>query len=288
MNKFETGLEAINNTIEKDDVYIQSVQMFGDTLHASIVVDHYRKQYPNRRIVWGVGEKYADEYSNFDNIVKNVKIIKLPHTPVDDEGNQIRRNWIKECKAKIKFGPCVAVSGYHTAGDIATNFMVNAGIKKLSVQRKPILPLSMDDVDFANKFIEKHSLSKFIALEYNSITFSGPPHFLTWKPEQYESVIKLAEYPIVYLGSSKDPELAGGVDGRGTTFRQAKAIIKRASLFVGCGSGLTMVAASRGVDTPITEININNSINMRGCGYAQSRILLKCQPSDLVNHINKG
>jgi len=268
MSIFENGLEAITKVVNKDDIYIQSVQMFGDTLHATVVVNHYRKKFPKKRIVWGVGEKYASEYDTLHKMINNVVIVPLPHTIADDTGNQIRRNWIKQSGAHISKGPCVSVSGFASAGDIATNVFINGGISKLLVERKTVFPLDTKDVKFAKAFIEKNDLvnKKFVALEYNSVTFSGPPHFLTWNPEKYESVIKSAKYPVVYLGSKKDPKLSHGIDG----------------------SGLTMVAASKGTNTPIAEVNIGSMINMRGCGYDnKATAIMSCTPQVLIRYINR-
>jgi hypothetical protein len=186
--------------------------------------------------------------------------------------------------------PLVGIWGWKVSGSIADNVFHNAEIEKLAVPRRPVFPVSIEDYAWADQIMVAEDLvrRKYGVLEYNSYSLSGPPHNAVKPTSWYNKMLSKVKHPIVYTGSKKDPPLAYGIDLRGCTFRQAKVMIKRSNLMIGCGSGLTMVACSSDMNVPLLELGIGPPISMRGCGYGEGKILNKnASPSDVANMINK-
>lgn len=275
-NKVKQAANKYNNPL-----LIQSVKQFGDVLHASMVVNHYNHAFPSRKILWIISENYLDAFKYHEGC----DIIGVPHQLSMDD----RRQLLKELQKNYDIiCPLCGISGWAPGvKNIASAVLNNAGIKKLSVPRKTILNIGEEDIQWAKEFKEKHKLpDDFITLEYYSYTLSQPPHNATWSINKYNKFLSKINYRTVFIASDKEPKLSRGVDARGCTWRQAKALIKSSKAFVGCGSGLTMVAASNNMNTPIFEINIGDSISMKGCGYFESCII-KGSPPDTADKLNK-
>ena len=124
-------------------------------------------------------------------------------------------------------------------------------------------------------------------MEYNSFSFERKTKGGIWPLEYYEEFLATTKYPVIWLAHPEAAAFKNGIDGRNTTWRQAAALIKNASLFLGSGSGLTMVAATEGIETPIMEVNIGESVTMKGCGYKKSIDLHKQKPKTLVDEVNR-
>jgi len=185
--------------------------------------------------------------------------------------------------------PLVGIWGWNVGGSIADNVFYNAGITKLNVQRKPFLPVGIQDYAWSDDILRAHKLvsRKYGVLEYNSYSLSGPPHNAVNSIDWYNEMLSKVRHPIIYTGGKNDPPLRYGIDLRGCAFRQAKVMIMRSKLMIGCGSGLTMVACSDGMNVPLVEINIGDTISMNGCGYGKSKIMKNPTPAQLADFINR-
>ena len=66
MNLIERSKEIIKKVVDgykwpiKDTIFIEGLKNFGDCLHVSMIVNHYRKTNPSSHIVWAISEKYFD------------------------------------------------------------------------------------------------------------------------------------------------------------------------------------------------------------------------------------
>jgi hypothetical protein len=266
----------------KKPLIIKSLKQFGDVAHTSIIVHHYRKAQPKRQIIWAISSNYIDAFKYYKHATK---IIGLPHDMSLDDRQRLTKK-LKNVFEDMK-SPCPGVGGWNTAGSIANQFLFNAKISKLLVPRRPIMPISDTDTIWADEFINKHSLGKrFVTLEYNSYSFKRVPDGPIWTLDMYSEFLKHMKLPVVWLAHNEAMPFKYGVDGRGTSWRQAAALIKKSSLFIGCGSGLTMVAATEGIDTPIIEIDIGNTITMTGCGYKRSIQVHHETPIGMIKHVN--
>jgi len=267
--------------------YIQTHKMFGDTLHGSIVVAHYCKTKPGGiSVVWGISERYIHEYDEF--IVCNK--LSLPHNMSMEERVNLIKAAEKLPNVKKAIRVLVGEWGWNTAGSISDNMFFNAGIHKLSVPRTPMLPVGIQDYSWSDQIMWKYCLdkTKYGVLEYNSYSLSGPPHNAIRSVDWYNEMLSKVVFPIVYTGGLNDPQLKFGIDLRGCTFRQAKVMIMRSKLMVGCGSGLTMVACSDSVSVPVLELGIGPSISMAGCGYSNNSMVIGNKDPKLVaDTINK-
>lgn len=279
MDNVSEALQRINSVASTytNPLVIKTTKMFGDVLHGSIVVRHY-KATQKRPIIWAISEKYVDVMKYYPYADK---IIGLPHGLTLEERQVLRK------QLPNAISPCVGVAGWNTAGSIADNFFFNAKIKKLAVPRRPVLPLGEEDYAWAKAFRKEHGLKRFMCMEYNSFSFERKVKGGIWPLEYYEEFLAEAKFPVVWLAHQDAPAFKNGIDGRQSSWRQAAALIKSATLFLGCGSGLTMVAASEGIDTPIMEVNIGSSITMKGCKYKNSFDLHKQTPKTLIQETSR-
>ena len=285
---------AINNILNKLAAlgpcwYVQTLKMFGDTLHGSIVVAHYNTLKPiGTKLVWAMSERYVDEYREY--LSCDVKIA-LPHNMSNQERVELARAAEKLPNVIKVIKPLVGIWGWNTAGSIADNVFYNAKIASLNVARKPILPVGIQDYAWSDDVLKQFKLvgKKYGVLEYNSYSLSGPPHNAINPTSWYNEVLSKVIFPIVYTGGPKDAVLKYGRDLRGCAFRQAKIMMMRSKLMIGCGSGLTMVACSDGVNVPVIELGIGSSISMAGCGYSNNSTIINSKNPDVVaNIINKA
>lgn len=269
MNNFQEGIRRIQCAIKdynwpiERTIFIEGLKNFGDVLHSSVVVRHYKNTFPDYMVVWGVSERYYEQFDEFAEII-GVVVVPLPHEATPED----RQNWKKEFN---KFGffkslfPLCAVSGHDRPGNIVDNVLYNADISSLVVPRKPFFPHSQSDYVWHDNFSTKYGLKgkKYVVLEYNSYTLSKPPHNITWDNDKYNILVKNINYPVVFTGHKDDLPLNSGVDARGITFRQAKIMIERGGCVVGCGSGISVLSCCEGLNTYVFEINIGNPLPLK-------------------------
>lgn len=282
MNLVDKSIELITDAYNRhnEPLLIKSTRNMGDCLHTTVIINHYKTLNPKRNIVWAISEQYVDAFKYFKY---PVEIVGLPHDMTLENRQKVTRH----LKHLGLISPCVGVTGENWGNNIAEQFFINAKIQTLAVPRKPILPFGDKDIAWANEFVNRHKLDKFISMEYNSFSFDRRPVGGIWPLENYAKFLELIDIPVVWIGHQGAPKFKHGIDGRGCTWRQAAALMKMSSLFLGSGSGLTMVAASRDVDRKIVEINIGRPVSMAGCGYSKSICLSKQTPESLVENIKK-
>lgn len=290
---YEEGIRRLNKVIEQFDfpkdkiIFIEGLKNFGDTLHSSVVVRHYRKKFPDHMIIWGISERYFKQFKESANAM-GVVVFNMPHGATNED----RQNWKKEFGTiglyKSIF-PLCAVSGWDVGGSIVDNVLHNADIKKLSVPRRPYMPHSGDDYAWHDRFCKKHNLKggQYVVLEYNSYTLSKPPHNCTWPIDKYNELVKLIKCPVVFTGAESDPALDNGIDARGCTWLQAKVMIERAGCLIGCGSGLSVLACSEGLSTYVIEINIGNTLTVKSMYDMPSVSTKTDDPTKIASAINK-
>jgi len=268
MSDFEKGIETINKALDhykwpkNKTIFIEGLRNFGDVLHSSMVVRHYKKKYPDHMILWGISERYYKQFDEYAQLV-GVVVVPLPHTTPE-----IRQQWKQHSS---KFGlfkslfPLCAVSGYDRPGNIVDNVLYNAEITKLLVPKRPYFPHSIKDYSWHDNFIIKNGLKgkKYVVLEYNSYTLSKPPHNITWGIDKYNTLVENINFPVIWTASKDDPELIGGVDARGITWRQAKVMIERSKCVVGCGSGISVLSCCDGLNPYVIEINIGAPLSLK-------------------------
>lgn len=268
-------------------IFVEGLKNFGDTLHSSMIVRHLRKEFPKHLILWGISERYWKEFNEYAQSV-GVVIFALPHeaTPAD------RQTWKKQCAELGLFKslfPLCAVSGFDKPGNIVDNVIANAGIKNLKVNRRPFFPHGINDYQWCDEFIINKNLrgKKYVVLEYNSYTLSKPPHECIWKTEKYNKLIELIESPVVWTAANNDRELEGGIDARGCQWRQAKVLIERAACMIGCGSGLSVLAACDGMNTKVFELNIGPALALKNIYKHDSMSIKTDDPAQVADIVNK-
>lgn len=268
------GVRSIAETVSRcrsPVIIIEAMRNFGDILHSTSAVRHYRKTFDGS-VVWAIEEKYASEFCHFtaDELGPHA-IAKLPSTPSYPADGPYRLRWLAEARKLPGVVQVVSTSPHPTgwngnsASLLSDTAIAKAKITHLSVPLKPWLPISDAERSWADGFIENHSLRNgFIALEYFSYSLAPRPS--AW----YEKLIQLLPLPVVAIAGKSDPAVAGAIDARGCSYRQAKALIAKSNLFIGRGSGLSMVAASGGCQQKVVEL-IPPFLSMIDLGYRYDR-----------------
>ena len=266
--------EAISQC-RKPVILVEMHRMFGDILHSTLVVRHFRKTTPNA-VVWAISERYAETFATFtpEKLGPHL-IVPLPELPDFPKDGPYRVRWVKKARELPRVKRAVGC-GVHPwgwkSGSIVDAILLNAGIQKLGWTRAPCLPISVEDQAWAKDFIKSHPVpGPFVALEYRSVSLGSRP--VSW----YQKLVRNLPVPVVAIGGTRDPKVPGAIDARGCTFRQAKALICRADAFVGCGSGLSVLAASRGCDPPAIEL-IDHHLSMPALGYRKRGDRHRCMP----------
>lgn len=263
----QAGHEAIARAVASAGtpaVVVEMHRQLGDILHSTLVVRHLRATCTDK-VVWAISERYIDTFSQFgqDQLGPHA-IAALPELPAWPNDGPFRVAWVT--RAKTLPGVRAVGCGVHpwgwACGTIVDAVLSNAGVvETLAVPRRPWLPLHHDDLTFADRFIRDAGLQRgYVALEYTSYSLKTNP--ISW----YQELVRRSPLPVVALASSQEELPAGAIDGRATSFRQAKKLIMRASCFVGCGSGLSVIAASNHCEQPVIEL-VTSSLSMPVLGY---------------------
>ena len=269
MTPFEQGMEAIDQAARKrkmPSVVIEMTRNLGDVLHSTLVVRHFRTTDPASHIVWAIGNQYVDTFARFTPDQGGPHAIaSLPDLPPFPGDRDARVAWVKE-SPKLRSVHRAIGCGVHpwgwVGGSIVDGILHNAGIRALRVSRQPWLPITAEDVRTAETFMEHRGLRQrgFVALEYESYSLKSLPLGF------FAELVAMIQLPVVALAAPSAAAVPGAIDGRSTTIRQAKALIARSACFVGCGSGLSVVAASNQCHQPVLEL-VTPALSMPALGY---------------------
>ena len=272
MSDLEVGKERITQAIAqaraqygRNVIFVEHLRNFGDCMHSTIVIRHYRKTIPDCTIVFGISEKYVSEFETLKSLPDGPHIIVgLPHGPQFPDDGPLRVAWTRYTATlpgvyKV-VTPSVHPYGWR-CGSMSEAIFHNADIKKLEVPRRPVLPIDIADYAWADSYMRHFQLTgNYVTMEY--LSYSLKPHSLEW----YTDLVKRIKCPVVGLAGKNEPLVAGMVDARGCTYRQAKVLIMRSKCFVGCASGNGLLTVSEGCETPMVEI-VEPHISYRALGY---------------------
>ena len=267
-------------------VIIKQTRNLGDTLHITPIARHYKTVYPDCKIVFLVGDSYASVYKfnkDFDLIVP------IPSSLNPQERIKIGQ-WMKAnihgidkvlCPSIFPFAE-VWPSHVWSYPKISHQYFANAGIKPNEMQGGSRLsaPVSPEDVSFAKSFLGN---GKFVGIEYNSYS-----HPVPWKGADFAklaSYLHSLGYKCISFAGLKEGKIDNTIDGRGMTWRRTIAVLSRCELFIGVGSGITMLAACASPMPRIIEIGVSDSISMSGCGYADSKCFKRATPKEVYEYI---
>lgn len=258
------GVDAIAAAVRSDprpSIVVEMTRQLGDILHSSVVVRQIRKSHPGAHVIWAIGSRYVETCRTLTPpLLGPHAIAGLPDLPDFPADGPYRVHWVREA-AKLPgvrraFGCGVHPWGWKR-GSITDAVLINAGIERLTVDRRPWLPLTFADKEFARDFIP----GPFVAMEYRSESIKPRP------PAWFADLVAKIRLPVVALAAPGSPKIRGAKDGTATTIRQAKALIQRSRCFIGVGSGLSVVAATRGIAVPIVEL-VTPELAIPAIGYA--------------------
>lgn len=287
----QAGHDAIAAAVESLQPPVVVVEMhrqFGDILHATIVVRHLRSALPEHSFVFAICEQYGETLSGFDaGALGPHAYALLPRLPAYPHDAHHRIAWVvraRELPGVVRAFGCGVHPWGSGAGSIVDSVLRNGGISELAVPRRPCLPIRVEDVESARAFLRAHGIERYVALEYRS--FSHDPLPVAW----YAAFVRQLRLPVVALAHADAPALPGTIDARATSLRQAKSIIADSTCFVGCGSGLSVLAAAIGCESRVVE-NCDPAMCLPAIGYRKpgDRHAL-CQtrsPAELANAVHR-
>jgi len=264
----KAGCAAITEAVSRcrpPVIVVEMMRMFGDVLHSTIVVRHYRSARPDASIVWAISERYVSTFEPWVGPGPHA-IAALPDGVPYPADGPMRVAWVR-CAAKLPsveraIGCGVHPWGWKGGGDIVSAIFRNANISRLAVLRRPWCPWLPEDERWVDSFLQEHRLTHFAALEFESVSLAS----LT--AGDVSKLVSGVDIPVVALGAPGTALPDGVIDGR-CTFRQARTLIDRATCFIGIGSGLTQLSAT--TSTPVIEMSPRD-LSLQNIGYVHGRV----------------
>lgn len=261
----------------------------GDTMHGQPIIRHYRNLYPNAAIVYMVEDKYASVHEYDTNIDK---VATLPN----GLDNKTRLALWDRIKSNVQVDKAIipAINPFQALykqnawchKNIADQYFHNAGILDLNPLGGREIEVKYDAQDkaVADRLLSGRG-SKLIALEY--VSYSTAP---VWKLPTYTAFVQLAAqrgYKCLAIAGKHEPLIPGAVDCRGISWRQTVALLSQVQYVIGCGSGITVLAAASRPQPKILELDIPEDVTIAGCGYAQGILIKKPTPQSVLEMVGK-
>lgn len=261
-------------------ILVKVAKNLGDSLHGQVIIRHYRQLHPNACIVFLTEEGYYNVHELNRDIDKTF-LLPRKLTPQSRLAmwDIIKNNPAVDISIIPAINPFRAV---HKENDWSTNNIADQYLRNAGIVGEPLggrrIEIAIDESDrmFAAKALAGLNRDKLIVFEYMS--YSTPP---VWDRAHYARFVKAAArlgFKCVSLAGAQEPVIPGAIDMRGTTWRQAAALIGSADRFVGCGSGMSMLAVGSNPKPIIFEIDVPENVTLEGCGYAKATVIRKLSP----------
>lgn len=281
----KTAIDFLAQSGKTPRILVKIAKNLGDTIHGQPIIRHYRNLYKNAAIVFMVEEKYKNAHEYDPNIDK---IITLPNG-LDNKARLELWHPLKNNK-DIDIAIIPAINPFQALykenawchKNIADQYFHNANILDLKPigGREILIKYDQADNNIAEGLTCNLDKSKLIALEYNS--YSTRP---VWKPQAYTSFVQLAArqgYRCISIAAKHEPLIPDTIDCRGISWRQTVALLSRVPYVIGCGSGITVLAAAARPQPKILELDIPEDVTIAGCGYAPGILLKKPTPESVI------
>lgn len=291
------AVDWLSNQDKSPKILIKIARNMGDSLHGYPIIKHYRTLHPDAAIAFLTEQKYHNVHETNPDIDR---LFLLPNGMNPQERLRLWDPIKKNPKIDIAVVPAIhpfgAVHPCNTWSwpNIADQYFANAGCPVVDGKPEPAggrrlrVFLKQADHDWAEGYIKKHKIdrSKFWIIECHS--YSTAP---IWNRQKYAQLVKqLSEsgHRCATIAGPREGIIAGSLDARGISFRQSVALFERCAGMLGCGSGLTMLAAAAERQPRIIEIGIPMSVAMSGCGYAPSKTWGNPSVQDIVTQVRNG
>lgn len=270
-------------------ILIEGNRNQGDVLHHTVILHHYRVIYPNACIMFLVGDAYFDAHEF------NPHADRVIPVPVMEPKERIAfRKWLLEefTKDKIK----VIAPSIHpyrevwkelswSLPNIADQYIANAGIEKLACPKKLIVEVTPEDIAWADKFLLKNRLKATKTFGFEYMSYSKRPEWSTDNYMKFVKRLRAKDISCICFCGGKEKSISGSISGAGISWRKTVALLSKIPVFIGCGSGVTMLAAAATPQPKIVEIAIPNSVSMKGCGYADGINLKEMDPLKAADYL---
>jgi ADP-heptose:LPS heptosyltransferase len=279
--------EYLNNSGKSPKILVKIAKNMGDSMHGQPIIRHYRHLHPNAAIVYMVEDKYRNVHEYDTNIDQ---IVSLPNG-LDNKVRLALWDPIKSNK-NIDIAIVPAINPFQALHkenawchkNIADQYFHNAGIPNLQPLggRHIEVKYDMQDKAVADKLLAERG-EKLIAVEY--ISYSTAP---IWKMSTYTAFVQLAAqrgFKCLSIAGKHEPLIPGTIDCRGITWRQTAALLSKVQYVIGCGSGITVLAAAARPQPKILELDIPENVTIAGCGYAPGILIKKPTPQSVIEMV---
>jgi ADP-heptose:LPS heptosyltransferase len=290
---WEAGIEVARTWLKSSGksptILVEQNRNMGDTLHLTPIIRHYRLQHPTAAIAFVVANDYLNVHEFNPDVDQLFGVPKLN----PQERIKLRHHLLTFTDIDRIVSPSIFPYGEvwpelkWCHSNIANQYFHNAGIPDLQPigGRRLLVQLHPEDHAWAEQMMANHSLSRrnSCIIEYNS--YSGQP---AWRVNHFKKfVARCASHGLkcISVCGPNEAAVSGSINCAGITWRQTVALLSRVGSFVGIGSGLTMLAAAADPQPHILEICIEDSINMSGCGYANSLKITNPDPNIVADHL---
>jgi len=245
----------------------------GDSLYSIPILRHYRNKYPNSCITFLTERRY----SNVHELRKDIDKLFLLPNKLSGETRLSLWNPIKNDK-NIDIAIIPAINPFRSRfkdndwcqNNIADQYFYNAKIESLQPigGRQLSINVSDSDKEWISSSLKDFKVSKSIAIEY--ISYSSRPK---WNMNKYIEFVKLANsngYQCYSIAGQHEPQIPFTIDFRGITWRQTVALLSKMKYVIGCGSGISMLAAASDPQPKIIELDVPENVTLAICGFAPS------------------
>lgn len=223
----------------------------GDCLYATTIAKQIKADFPDSWLTWAISSQCKEIIKN-NPFVDEVKEIPMP-AGIDKD--QCHQELVLEMTKQKQQGKYDLVFNTQVIGDNWANYdsCVRTSIyrcygKPITVDKRPVLVLTSEEVAKAEQFAAVHRLSDFKhVVLYECAPLSGQAKFSDEFVMELARIVVTNPGTAIILSSAKTYliQLPGILDGSQLTIRETVALAHHCNLMIGCSSGITWAVSSQ-------------------------------------------
>lgn len=225
----------------------------GDCLYATVLAHQIKRDYPECHLIWAISSLCKSVLRN------NPHVDEVWEIPVEDWSAQLdawytfesdllrRQSGSKPDYDKVFLSQIWPNNFRNFDGSIRPSILRAYGAE-ITVPVETVIALDDEEISHVESFRHQHSLANFEhVILFESYSKSGQSYVTPeFAMEAASLLLERIDNACVIISShlpfaSNRPEI---IDGSALTMRESAGLTHHCSLFIGCGSGLTVVATS--------------------------------------------